>query len=455
MKSSAFVCQNCGFETPRWLGRCPSCGQWNSMVEEQRVTKKGKANERVRVATAGSRPVKLKQVESRQARRLATGIGELDRVLGGGLVPGSLLLIGGEPGIGKSTLTLQVCHELAKTGMKVLYVTGEESSEQVRLRAERLSADAGDIYILCAIDLDEILAAAEEISPGLLVVDSIQTMFRSSLTSAPGSVGQVRECTAELLRLAKSRTVTTFVVGHVTKAGAVAGPRTLEHMVDTVLYFEGEGFQQYRIVRAAKNRYGSTNEIGVFEMTETGLVEVANPSEFFLSGRRPDVSGSAVVSTIEGTRPLLVEIQALAASTPFALPQRVATGFDARRLSMLLCVLERRAGISAAAQDIFVNVAGGLKIQEPAADLAVIAALASSIRNQPLPSDAAFIGEVGLGGEVRSVARTESRIAEAARLGFKTVVLPRRGVPRKTPSAGADLNPVDTVREALDSIGIA
>ncbi len=453
MKNTAFVCQNCGFDTPRWLGKCPNCGQWNTLVEEQRVTQRRKVNERVRVATTGTRPVKLSQVESKGAKRRSTGIGELDRVLGGGLVPGSLLLIGGEPGIGKSTLTLQVCNELAKTGTKVLYVTGEESAEQVRLRAERLSAAADSIYILCAIDLDEILAAAEELAPGLLVVDSIQTMFRSSLTSAPGSVGQVRECTAELLRLAKSRAVTTFIVGHVTKSGAVAGPRTLEHMVDTVLYFEGEGFQQYRIVRAAKNRFGSTNEIGVFEMTESGLVEVANPSEFFLSGRRPDVSGSAVVSTIEGTRPLLVEIQALAAATPYALPQRVATGFDARRLSMLLCVLERRAGISAAAQDIFVNIAGGLKIQEPAADLAVIAALASSIANRPLPADAVFIGEVGLGGEVRSVARTESRIAEAARLGFVNVIVPRRGVTKKTRTAGANLKPVDTVREALDAIG--
>jgi DNA repair protein RadA/Sms len=285
-------------------------------------------------------------------------------------------------------------------------------------------------------------------------VDSIQTVYRSNLTSAPGSVGQVRECTAELLRLAKSRIITTFVVGHVTKSGAVAGPKTLEHMVDTVLYFEGEGFQQYRIVRAAKNRYGSTNEIGVFEMTEAGLIEVANPSEFFLSGRRPDVSGSAVTAMLEGTRPLLVEIQALAASTPYALPQRVATGFDSRRLSMLLCVLERRAGIAAAGQDIFLNVAGGLKIQEPAADLGVIAALASSVRNQPLPQEAVFIGEVGLGGEVRSVARTESRIAEAARLGFKTVILPRHGVSKRTPAAGADLKPVDTVREALATAAI-
>jgi DNA repair protein RadA/Sms len=364
-----------------------------------------------------------------------------------------MLLIGGEPGIGKSTLTLQVCDRLARAGARVLYVTGEESAEQVRIRAGRLGCDGANIHILCAIDLDEILASVEELGPSLLVVDSIQTVYRSSLAGAPGSVGQVRECTAELLRLAKARIVTTFVVGHVTKYGAIAGPKTLEHMVDTVLYFEGEGFQQYRIVRAAKNRYGSTNEIGVFEMTETGLAEVANPSEFFLSGRRADVSGSAVIATVEGTRPLLVELQALAAPTPFALPQRVATGFDGRRLALLICVLERRAGIAAAGQDVFVNVAGGLKLTEPAADLGVIAALASSIRNRPLPADAVYIGEVGLGGEVRSVARTESRIAEARRLGFEKIVIPAHSSTRAP--AGAKLFRVDTVRAALELSGLA
>jgi len=454
VKKSTFVCQECGFETPRWLGRCPNCGQWNSLVEELRVAKKPRLNERVRVAAGGSRPVRLSQVSAQQAQRRATGMVELDRVLGGGLVPGSVLLIGGEPGIGKSTLTLQVCDRLARAGATALYVTGEESAEQVRLRAERLQVSSDDIHVLCAIDLDEILAAVEEVGPSLLVVDSIQTVFRSSLASAPGSVGQVRECTAELLRLAKSRIVTTFVVGHVTKYGAIAGPKTLEHMVDTVLYFEGEGFQQYRIVRAAKNRYGSTNEIGVFEMTEAGLSEVANPSEFFLSGRRADVSGSAVAATIEGTRPLLAEVQALAAATPFALPQRVATGFDGRRLAMLLCVLERRAGIGAGSQDIFLNVAGGLKIQEPAADLAVLAALASSIRNRPLPAGLVLVGEVGLGGEVRSVARTESRVAEAARLGFKSVAVPRRGVSARMRSAGVEIVAVDTVCEALKAAGV-
>jgi DNA repair protein RadA/Sms len=450
VKKSVFVCQECGFETPRWLGRCPNCGQWNSLVEEQRATRKAKVNERVTVATTGARPVKLSQVSTEQARRTGTGIAELDRVLGGGLVPGSMLLIGGEPGIGKSTLTLQVCDRLARAGAKVLYVTGEESAEQVRLRAERLGVRADGIDVFCAIDLDEILGAVEDVGPALLVVDSIQTVFRSSLAGAPGSVGQVRECTAELLRLAKSRIITTFVVGHVTKYGAIAGPKTLEHMVDTVLYFEGEGFQQYRIVRAAKNRYGSTNEIGVFEMTETGLAQVPNPSEFFLSGRRPDVAGSAVVATVEGTRPLLVEIQALAASTPYALPQRVTTGFDARRLNMLLCVLERRAGIGAGGQDIFLNVAGGLKLTEPAVDLGVLAALASALRNRALPQDLVYVGEVGLGGEVRTVARTESRVAEAARLGFRQIVVPRRGTTPRMRKAGAEIIGVETVRQALE-----
>jgi DNA repair protein RadA/Sms len=450
MKRSVFVCQECGFETPRWLGRCPNCGQWNTLVEEQRTARKGKAGERVTVMTSGARPVKLSQVPTRPTPRTPTGIAELDRVLGGGLVPGSMLLVGGEPGIGKSTLTLQVCDRLARNGSKVLYVTGEESAEQVRLRAERLGVLTQGIDILCAVDLDELLGAVEEVEPGLLVVDSIQTVFRSSLASAPGSVGQVRECTAELLRLAKSRTVTTFVVGHVTKYGAIAGPKTLEHMVDTVLYFEGEGFQQYRIVRAAKNRFGSTNEIGVFEMTEAGLTEVANPSEFFLSGRRADVAGSAVTATVEGSRPLLVEIQALAASTPYALPQRVTTGFDGRRLNMLLCVLERRAGIGAGGQDIFLNVAGGLKLTEPAGDLGVLAALASALRNQTLPQDVVYVGEVGLGGEVRSVARTEARVAEAVRLGFNRVIVPRRSLGPRTRRLGPHTVGVETVRQALE-----
>ena len=461
-----FVCQDCGNENPRWLGRCPACAAWNTLVEEQRTPARAPARNR-RTAIEPARPVRVSDVKSGRFGRAPTGIGELDRVLGGGLVPGSLILVGGEPGIGKSTLTLQVCAKLARpagscpdssggTGSgPVLYVSGEESAEQIRLRAERLGVTDADIHLLCAVGLEEIVEAAAEVRPGLLVVDSIQTVFSAQLTSAPGSVAQVRECTAELLRLAKSRTITTVLIGHVTKHGAIAGPRTLEHMVDTVLSFEGERFQQYRIIRAVKNRFGSTNEIGVFEMAEAGLVEVANPSRFFLSDRKPDVSGSAVAATLEGTRPLLVEIQALAAATPYALPQRVATGFDNRRLNMLLCVLERRAGVATSGQDVFLNVAGGLKIQEPAADLAVIAALASSVRNAPLPADIVLIGEVGLGGEVRSVARAEARVNEAARLGFGRVILSRRNLTREVKAiAGTRTIGVESVRAALEALEV-
>jgi len=455
VKSSAFVCQSCAYTTGRWLGRCPDCGAWNSLVEEQRVEKKAAKNKRAR-AGEPVRPVKLTGIKPESFRRSSTGITELDRVLGGGLVAGSLLLIGGEPGIGKSTLTLQVCERLAKKDSGVLYISGEESAEQIRLRAQRLGAENDNITLLCSVELEEILEAINEVQPGLVIIDSIQTVFSSSLASAPGSVSQVRECTAELLRMAKARTITTMLIGHVTKFGAIAGPKTLEHMVDTVLYFEGEQFQQYRIVRAVKNRYGPTNEIGVFEMSDSGLTEVPNPSEFFLSGRHPDTSGSAVAATVEGTRPLLVEIQALAAATPYALPQRVATGFDLRRLNMLICVLERRAGISTAGQDVFLNVAGGLKVQEPAADLAVLAAIASSVRNKPVPADSAILGEAGLAGEVRSVSRAEARLNEAARLGFKQVIVPRRNLTPKLRSGdGVKVTAVESVRQALEELGVA
>ncbi len=426
------------------------------MVEEERVVKKTARNQRVRGVLGPTRPVKLTEVKSRQNLRQSTGIGELDRVLGGGLVTGSLVLVGGEPGIGKSTLTLQVCDRLARAGARVLYVSGEESAEQLNLRAERLKIDNDKIHLLCAVELDEIVEGANIVEPNLLVIDSVQSVFSARLASAPGSVSQVRECTAELLRLAKTRAITTILIGHVTKYGAIAGPKTLEHMVDTVLYFEGERFQQYRIVRAVKNRFGSTNEIGVFEMGDAGLEEVNNPSQFFLSGRRPGVSGSAVAATLEGTRPLLLEIQALAARTPYALPQRVATGFDGRRLSMLLCVLERRAGVPTTGQDVFLNIAGGLKIQEPAADLAVLAALASSVRNTPVSPDFVLVGEVGLAGEVRSVSRIETRINEAARLGFGKVILPRRNLTKKIKSdAGIELSAVDTARQALEMLGVS
>ncbi|MCL6465279.1 MAG: DNA repair protein RadA [candidate division WOR-3 bacterium] len=450
MKKTHFICQNCGYESARWLGRCPNCGEWNSLVEEELPTKK--ATRSTPAPSLATRPVPLNDVALEKTARILTGIGELDRVLGGGVVPGSLLLLGGEPGIGKSTLLLQVCNTLARRGIRILYVTGEESPEQVRLRAARLGKVAPELFVLATVEVEEVLGAVEEVKPGLLVIDSIQTLATSTLASAPGSVAQVRECTAQLLRLAKSRRLTTFIIGHVTKFGAIAGPKTLEHMVDTVLYFEGETNLNYRIVRAVKNRYGSTNEIGVFEMTESGLKEVQNPSEFFLSGRRLDVSGSAVVATLEGTRPLLVEIQALAAPTPFALPQRVATGFDIRRLALLLCILERRAGIATTSKDIFLNIAGGIKLNEPAVDLGIVAALASALRNTPLPPDIVLFGEVGLAGEIRSVSRTESRITEAARLGFKRILLPERSPQLK--NTNLKLVPVDTLTTALKVLGL-
>jgi DNA repair protein RadA/Sms len=463
-KHTAFVCQSCGYESPKWLGRCPSCGQWQTMVEETAVARKAGKH----AAHTVSEPVMIKDLEALAPERTGSGIAELDRVLGGGLVKGSFLLIGGEPGIGKSTLTLQICSTMAARGEKVLYVSGEESTHQIRLRAKRLGAETGTSYLLAETELESIVASIEKLDPSLLVVDSIQSIYKSSLSGAPGSVGQVRESAADLLRLAKGDGLTTFLVGHVTKFGAIAGPKTLEHMVDTVLYFEGDRFQQYRILRAVKNRFGSTNEIGVFEMTDSGLKEVPNPSEFFLSGRMAVNPGSAVVPTIEGTRPLLVEIQALATATYYAMPQRVANGFDFKRLAMLLCVLDRRAGIPTGSQDVFVNVAGGLRIEEPAADLGIVAAVASSIKNNPVPVDVALAGEVGLGGEVRSVSQLAGRINEAERLGFKRVIVPRRSAdlarakslrdrrasPPSREQPGIEVIGADTVRAALEITGI-
>ncbi|MEO0068075.1 MAG: DNA repair protein RadA [candidate division WOR-3 bacterium] len=450
MRKTHFVCQNCGYENPRWLGRCPNCGEWNTLIEEQ-ISVQEKSH-RIHSDSVRVSPRRLSELSPENFSRESTGIGELDRVLGGGIVPGSLLLLGGEPGIGKSTLLLQVCNHLVQKGRRVLYVSGEESAEQVRLRAERLGSITSELFVLCTVELGDVIGAIDQIKPGFLVVDSIQTLVNSLLSSAPGSVAQVRECTSELLWLAKNNRLTIFIIGHVTKFGAIAGPKTLEHMVDAVLYFEGEPALNYRIVRTVKNRYGPTNEIGVFEMTETGLVEVPNPSEFFLSGRRPDVSGSAVVVTLEGSRPMLVEIQALAAPTPFPLPQRIATGFDLRRLALLLGVLERRANISAGKKDIFLNIAGGLKLSEPAVDLGVIVALASAIRNVHLPPDTVMIGEVGLAGEVRSITRTETRLKEAARLGFKRALVPLESP--KMNKSKLKVVSVDTVGAALKVLGL-
>ncbi len=440
-QKTVFVCQNCGFETPKWLGKCPSCGSWESLVEETRM-KKTVSRER----PAGSKAVRLTELASSADERKNTGIGELDRVLGGGVVSGSLILIGGEPGIGKSTLTLQVSAQLSKAAT-VLYTSGEESTAQTKLRAERLGITTDGIFVLAETELENIIEQLDSVNPRYLIVDSIQTMYKSNLSGAPGSVGQVRECTADLLRIAKERGTSIFIIGHVTKFGAIAGPKTLEHMVDTVLYFEGDRFQEYRILRAVKNRFGSTNEVGVFQMTEQGLAEVANPSLFFLAGRGLSYSGSVVVSTIEGSRPLLIELQALATPTVYSLPQRLATGFDFRRLSMLLCVLERRANIPVAHHDVFCNIVGGLRIEEPAVDLGILAAVASSVKNKSIAADTVVVGEVGLGGEIRSVSQIINRIKEAERLGFKQMVLPKRNITNA--SYGIELIGVTSVQEAI------
>jgi DNA repair protein RadA/Sms len=422
---SKFVCQECGYESVKWLGKCPGCAKWNTFVEEldQPTTTRHHL-----VSETGQKAQRIDEIPVQITERQTTGISECDRVLGGGIVPGSLVLIGGDPGIGKSTLLLQLSWSLAHKGHKVLYVSGEESANQLKLRAERLGTTHSDLYVLAETDLDLAVHAVETIQPEFLIVDSIQTVFRRDLTSAPGSVSQVRECTGVLLRVAKRLNIATFIVGHVTKDGVLAGPRMLEHMVDAVLYFEGERHHMYRILRAVKNRFGSTNELAIFEMKEEGLVEVPNPSEMFLSERTEQRPGSAVVAAIEGSRPLLLEVQALVAPTGFGTPRRMATGADYNRMNMVLAVLERRMGLHLGAQDAYVNVAGGVRIDEPAVDLGIALALTSSFRDRPLAQGDVFIGEVGLTGEVRSVSRLEQRVQEARKLGFTRCFVPAQGL---------------------------
>jgi DNA repair protein RadA/Sms len=426
---TVYRCAECGGETPKWAGRCADCGAWNTLVEEIAAAPRSSSKGRTR----GNRSAKalgpagtvrtLGDVEAAASPRLTTGMLELDFVLGGGIVPGSMILIGGEPGIGKSTLLLQVAARLTSSGSPTLYVSGEESPLQVRLRADRLAEPARAVTLMSETSLETILATALERKPAALIVDSIQTIYTEELEGAPGNVGQVRECAARLMRFAKESGTAVIVIGHVTKGGGIAGPKTLEHIVDTVLYFEGEGTQDHRILRATKNRFGGVDEIGVFRMTQEGLSGVENPSALFVSPGGNHSSGTAVAALLEGTRPLLVEIQALAAKAGFGTPQRVANGFDGRRLAMLLAVLEKRAGIPFGQLDVFVNVAGGLRIVEPAGDLAVAAALASSVNDRPLPDGAVFIGELGLGGEIRPVSQTERRVAEAERMGLRTAFL--------------------------------
>ena len=438
---SIYRCTDCGADHPKWAGRCDVCNAWNSLVEEAvarsaPTTAAGRRAGGARsLAEGGSVALtpRLRDVDGSEARRWKTGINEFDFVLGGGIVPGSMILIGGEPGIGKSTLLLQVAARLQSAGHPTLYSSGEESALQIKLRADRLSEDAGDVSLLSETNLETILTTAAAVAPAVLVVDSIQTVFTNDLEGAPGNVGQVRECAARLMRFAKETGTAVFVVGHVTKGGGIAGPKTLEHIVDTVLYFEGENSLDHRVLRATKNRFGSVDEIGVFRMAQDGLVPVANPSELFLGDRSMHASGSAVTALMEGTRPILIEIQGLAAKAGFGTPQRVATGYDGRRLALLLAVLDKRAGLSFGQLDVFLNVVGGVRLQEPAGDLAVAAALASSVYDRSLPHDAVFVGEVGLGGEIRPVSQAERRLAEAANMGMTTAYLAERAVPKRVP----------------------
>ncbi len=443
-----YFCQECGYESSKWMGQCPGCRAWNTFVEEKIVTGARKQGNR----TVSAAPASILEVTSDVETRLDTNMKELDRVLGGGIVKGSLVLIGGDPGIGKSTILLQVCRNLTDAGHKVLYVSGEESLQQIKMRAERLGDFKKEMYLLCETDVDAIEDAMAKVQPEVMVIDSVQTMMLESVASAAGSVSQVREVTNRLMQMAKLKDVAIFIVGHVTKEGTVAGPRTLEHMVDTVLYFEGERSSMYRILRSVKNRFGATNEIAVFEMKEHGLEEVKNPSEVMLAGRPLDAAGSVIVCSMEGTRPLLIEIQALVAQTNFQMPRRTTVGIDFNRVNLLMAVLEKRAGIHLGSCDAYVNLTGGIRLSEPAVDLGIILALVSSYRNRPVDEHTIAFGEVGLTGEVRSVSMAEQRVREAARLGFTTCILPSSNTNNIKSIEGMRLIGVSNVKEAIDVI---
>lgn len=415
-----YRCQTCGRQEGKWKGRCPDCGGFNTFIEE--VLQELKPTSRI--LELGSQPQKYGEIKSQEEKRITTGIGEFDRIIGGGIVNGSIILIGGSPGIGKSTLILQVAERLSQSKFNVLYVAGEESEKQIKMRGERLAIKAENLYILPETNLEKIIAVIEQIKPNYVIVDSIQTLFTSKLESFPGSISQVRESAAALMMLAKQTGITIFLIGHITKEGVIAGPKALEHIVDTVLYFEGDRHQNHRVIRAIKNRFGATGEIGVFDMTELGLVEVPNPSFIFLQERPSDVPGSAVTVCMEGTRPLLMEVQALVTETKFGTGRRMSQGFDYNRLTLLIAILEKRIGLPLFREDIFINIAGGLQIDEPSADLAILMAVTSSFRNTPIPSDLVIFGEVGLAGEIRGVSDSENRVKEANKLGFKRIVLP-------------------------------
>ena len=444
-KKSVFFCQNCGHEENKWLGQCPMCKEWNTFVEEPVSFSKSASAKLIKDAEV----VALKHVETDQEERIKTKIEELDRVLGGGIVPGSLLLVGGDPGIGKSTLLLQVCQRLCEDKHQVLYISGEESLKQIKLRANRMGEFTEDLLLLCETNLEIVKNVIQKRKPEVVIIDSIQTMYSEEVASAPGSVSQVRESTNVFMQLAKGLGISIFIVGHVTKEGTVAGPRVLEHMVDTVLYFEGDRHASYRILRGVKNRFGSTNEIGVFEMRQNGLVEVENPSEFMLNGKPENASGSVVACSMEGTRPILIEIQALVCSSSFGMPRRTAAGTDYNRVNLLMAVLEKRVGIHLSNYDAYVNIAGGIKMNEPAVDLGIVMAIVSSYKNQPIDEKTIVFGEVGLSGEVRAVNMPEQRVAEAKKLGFTTCIMPEVSREVVKNIKGIKIIGVKTINEAL------
>lgn len=446
-----FFCQNCGYESAKWMGQCPVCHEWNTFVEEPAHPKKSSSAGKTGARRQDAVPRKLSEINLDETNRVKTGIGELDRVLGGGIVAGSMTLIGGDPGIGKSTLLLQVCRALTDKGMHVLYVSGEESLRQIKMRANRLGTFGDTLELLCETNLDTIVGVIEQTNPQAVVIDSIQTMYNESVSSSPGSVSQVRESTGVLMRIAKGMQIPVFIVGHVTKDGSVAGPRVLEHMVDTVLYFEGERNASYRVLRAVKNRFGSTNEIGVFEMRSDGLSEVENPSEYMLDGRPEGASGSVVACSMEGSRPIMIEIQALVCRSNFGYPRRTANGTDFNRVNLLVAVLERRAHLNLSSSDAYINIAGGVKMTEPAVDLGIVLAIVSSAKDIPLDDKTVVFGEVGLSGEIRAVSMAQQRVSEAEKLGFETVILP--GANRKSVRLSKDsrirLCPVESVNDAI------
>ncbi|MBQ3414037.1 MAG: DNA repair protein RadA [Clostridia bacterium] len=449
--TTVFVCNECGYESSKWLGKCPACNSWNTFFEQKVVeTKNSKLKQE---ATKSNVPQKLNSYEAKETIRNSTGFSELDRVLGGGLVKGSLVLLGGEPGIGKSTLILQICNKVKGEG-KVLYVSGEESAEQIKLRADRLNINNEDIMFLGETDIDIVNNAIIELNPKLVIIDSIQTMYSEEITAAAGSVSQVREITSQIMRVCKSRAITTIIIGHVTKDGTIAGPRVLEHMVDTVLYLEGERYFSYRILRGVKNRFGSTNEIGMFEMKNEGMCEITNPADILISEREENSPGSCIIACMEGTRPMLLEIQSLTAKTVFGIPKRTANGVDYNRIALLIAVLEKKSGIMLGSEDVYVNVVGGIKINEPSIDLGIIASTVSSFKNIPIPRNMVIMGEVGLTGEVRKINLVEKRLKEAEKLGFKTCIIPESNKKGLKENYKLDIIGVSNVNEAMKKIGL-